>query len=163
MKRNLLVAMAFCSILFSKQGLSQDPGLYKATYSSDFKVGKSANALKVLDIWKDWDDNQIDRHDYFSDTIVMMFADGSSMKGKKENLEAAKKYRSGLKKVVSSIHAWLPLTSVDRNEDLVCIWGQETNTLANGEQEIRDLHEVWWFNKDGKVTMVRQWTAKFGN
>ena len=125
-------------------------------------MGNPAYADIVLDIWKDWDDNQLDRHDYFADTLTMMFADGGIMKGKKENLEAAKKYRGGFSKVVSTVHAWLPISSVDRNEDMVCIWGQEVNTMADGKEETQDLHEVWWFNKDGKVSMVRQWTAKFG-
>lgn len=164
MKRFLIVAVALTGILLSKQGLAQDqPGLYQATYSSNFKMGKSANAAKILEIWKDWDDNQLDRHDYFADTLVMMFADGGIMKGKKENMEAAKKYRGGFKKVVSTVHAWLPLMSVDRDEEMVCIWGQEVNTKADGKEEKLDLHEVWWFNKDGKVSMMRQWTAKFGD
>ena len=39
---------------------------------------------------------------------------------------------------------------------------EEVNTKADGKEETQDLHEVWWFNKDGKVSMMRQWTAKFG-
>lgn len=163
MKRFLLVAVTLTVIMLGTEGLAQgQPGLYKATYSSNFKMGKPANANKILELWKDWDDNQLERHDYFADTITMMFPDGTTMKGKKENLEAAKKHRSSLSKVVSVVHAWLPMSSVDRKEDLVCIWGQETNTMADGKEEVRDLHEVWFFNKDGKVSMVRQWAAKFG-
>ncbi len=163
MKRLILFAMVFSAVLFCVDGFSQNPAsLYKATYSSDFKAGKSALANRILEVWKDWDDNQLDRHDYFADTLTMMFSDGSVIKGKKENFEAAKKYRNGFTKVVSTVHAWMPLTSNDRKEDVVCIWGNEVNTLPDGKEETRDIHEVWWFNTDGKVSMMRQWTAKFG-
>ncbi len=163
MKRYLLIALALTGVVFGAECLGQSqPGTYEATYSSNFKMGKSAHAVKILEIWKAWDDNQIERHDYFADSLVMMFPDGDVMKGKKENLEAAKKYRGNFTKVVSTVHAWLPLTSVDRNEDMVCIWGHEVNTLPDGKEESRDLHEVWWFNKDGKISMVRQWSARFG-
>ena len=163
MKHCLLLALALTGVVFGAECLGQSqPGAYVATYSSNFKMGKSANASKILEVWKDWDDNQLERHDYFADTIVMMFPEGGALRGKKENLEAAKKYRGGFSKVVSTVHAWVPLTVVDRDEDVVCIWGQEVNTTADGKEESRDLHEVWWFNKEGKITMVRQWSAKFG-
>jgi hypothetical protein len=163
MKRLILLVLVLTPIVFCAKTFAQSmTGPYKATYSSNFKMGKPALANRILDLWKDWDDNQLDRHDFFSDTVTMMFADGMVMKGKKENLEAAKKYRSGFTKVVSTVHAWLPLTSNDRNEDAVCIWGHEVNTLPDGKEETRDIHEVWWFNKDGKVASMRQWTAKFG-
>lgn len=134
---------------------------YKAAYSSSFKMGDQALANKILELWKDWDDNMLDRHDYFADTVVMMFADGTTLKGKKENMEAAKKYRGGMKSVVSTIHAWVPMYSVDRKENTVLVWGTEANTMADGKVENRDIHEVWWFNKDGKITALRQWVATF--
>ena len=163
MKRLILLTLLLAPVLFCAESFAQTMnGAYKATYSSNFKMGKTALANRILDLWKDWDDNQLDRHDFFSDTVTMMFADGMVMKGKKENLEAAKKYRNSFTKVVSTVHAWLPLTSNDRNEDVVCIWGHEVNTLPDGKEETRDIHEVWWFNKDGKVASMRQWTAKFG-
>jgi len=163
MKRLTLFSVVLTAVFFCAESFAQGPAKpYKATYSSDFKMGKSALATRILEVWKDWDDNQLDRHDYFADTVTMMFSDGMVMKGKKENLEAAKKYRGSFTKVVSTVHAWMPLTSNDRKEDAVCIWGQEVNTLPDGKEETRDIHEVWWFNKDGKISSMRQWTAKFG-
>ena len=163
MKRHLLITLTLAGIMLGTDCLSQGgPSPYKATYSSNFKMGKADQAAKILEIWQDWDDNQLGRHDYFADTLTMMFPDGSMVKGKKENMEAAKKYRDGFTKVVSTVHAWLPISSVDRNEDMVCIWGQEVDTRPDGTKETHDLHEVWWFNKDGKVSMVRQWAAKSG-
>ena len=169
MKQSFLLTASLLLAFICTSSFAQNKDMtagspYKATYSSKFMIGKSAYAQKILDLWKDWDDNNLDRHaDYMADSLVMFLPDSSVVRGKKENLEGAKKYRSGFSKVTSILHAWVPLTSTDKNEDVVCVWGQETDTYPDGKVETRDIHEVWWFNKAGKITAMRQWTAKFGN
>jgi hypothetical protein len=135
---------------------------YVAAYSSNFKIGNTAYSTKVLELWKDWDDNTFDKHDYFADTVVMYLPDGMVVKGKAESIDGAKKYRGGMTSAKSIVHAWVPLYSNDAKQDAGCIWGTETDTWPDGKVETRDLHEVWWFNKDGKVSTIRQWTSKFG-
>ena len=162
MKKLFIPVIALFLFAFSSNCFCQADLPYKATYSSNFKIGKPAYSKIILDLWKDWDDNNFERHDYMADSLVMLFPDGTVTKGKKENMEAAKKYRGSFASVKSIIHAWVPLTSTDRNEDVVCIWGQEEDTLPYGTGEKKFIHEVWWFNKDGKVTMLRQWASKFG-
>jgi hypothetical protein len=134
---------------------------YKAGYSSDYKIGNPAYSKMVLELWKDWDDNTFDKHDYFADTVTMYLPDSTVVKGKAENLAGAKKYRGGMTSAKSVVHAWVPLYSNDTKDDLICIWGTETDTWPDGRVTKRDLHEVWWFNKDGKVSAMRQWSAKF--
>ncbi len=163
MKRVIIfITVLLCYCFFSPCFAQAKKDAYKATYSSSFKIGKAAYADMILDLWKDWDDNKFDRHDYFADTITMRFPDGTVTKGKAANMEAATKYRGMMTGVKSIVHGWLPLTSTDRNEDMVCVWGQEIDTYADGRVETKDVHEVWWFNKDGKVSGMRQWAAKFG-
>ena len=82
----LTAFLLICANSFAQTSVSP----YKVTYSADFKIGKPAQATRILELWKDWDDNQLDRHDYFADTVSMIFSDGTVMKGKKENLEASK-------------------------------------------------------------------------
>lgn len=150
----LTVVVTTC---YGQQGLP-----YKAGYSSDFKIGNPVYAKKVLELWKDWDDNTFDKHDYFADTVVIHLPDSMMVKGKAQSLEGAKKHRGGMTSAVSVVHAWVSLHSNDKNQDVVAIWGTETDTWPDGKVEKRDLHEVWWFNKDGKVTEMRQWAATFG-
>ena len=133
---------------------------YKANYSSKFAMGNSAHAKMILNLWKDWDDNAFDRHDYMADTLVMLFPDGTMAKGKQEALEGAKKYRGGMTSAKSTIDAWVPLRITDKNEDWVAVWGSETDTWADGKTETRDIHEIWRINKDGKVDFMKQFTAK---
>lgn len=135
---------------------------YKADYSSSYTMGSQAQANIILDLWKDWDENMFDRHDYFADTVKMWMADSMVISGKATALEGAKKYRGSMTSCKSVIHAWVPLHSTDTGDDLVCVWGTETDTWAGGKTEVKQLHEVWWFNKAGKVSMMRQWKANFG-
>ena len=63
---------------------------YTANYSSDFKMGNPAHAKMILELWKDWDDNAFDRHNYFADTGFLFFRGGGG-RGKGFGLGGAKK------------------------------------------------------------------------
>ncbi len=157
----ILFAFSFSATAQSKAKDMMDMP-YKASYSSNFKMGNQKYAKMILDLWKDWDDNAFNRHDYFSDTITAYFPDGSMVKGKSAFMENSKKYRDGFTAVKSIVHAWVPLLSEDQKMDVVCVWGQEDDTTADGKSTKSNLHEVWFFNKDGKISAFRQWMAKVG-
>lgn len=125
-------------------------------------IGKSLYATMIMEMWKDWDDNTFDKHDYMADSVIMFLPDGMVTKGKQENLEGAKKFRGSLTSAKSVIYSCVPLLSPDKKEDAVCIWGEEEDVFADGKIEKRGIHEVWWFNKAGKIIAMRQWVAKFG-
>ncbi len=133
---------------------------YTARYSSNFVMGNPAYTTMVVDMWKDWDDNAFERHDYFADSLMVVLSDGEVMRGKTASMQGAKQFRSSLKSSNSTIETMLPFRSADRNEDWVAIWGTETNTWPDGKVEKRDIHELWRFNKEGKVDMMRQFQAK---
>lgn len=133
---------------------------YTASYSSNFVIGNPAHTNMIVDMWKDWDDNAFDRHNYWADTGTVYLSDGMVIKGKDSMLAGAKRYRGSLKSSKSTITSMLPLRSTDRNEDWVAMWGTETNTWPDGKVEVRDIHELWRINKDGKIDLMRQFTAK---
>ena len=162
MKRlTIAIATLMCVCFFINSTAQKKAARYKADYSSNFKLGNPAYVAKVLDIWKDWDDNELKRHDYFADTVSMWMPDGSVTHGKANNLEMALKIRGSMTSSKSTLHAWVPLYSIDKKDNFVCVWGTEVDTYADGKVEKKELHEVWWFNKDGKVSTMRQWTSKF--
>ena len=136
-----------------------DMAPYTATYSSNFAMGNPAHSKMILDLWKDWDDNAFNRHDYMADTLVMYLPDGSVVKGKQANLDAAMKYRGSMTSAKSTLNAWMPLRSTDKNEDWVALWGSETDTYPDGKVQTRDIHEIWRINKDGKVDWMKQYTS----
>ena len=135
--------------------------LYKATYSSDFEIGEKEMSKKILMLWKAWDENEPARHaDFFADTVTMYFANGEVTKGKANVMAQAEKYRGSMTSAKSTIHAWIPLRSKDMNENWVAIWGTEEDTWKDGKKTVTELHEVWKFNKDGKIDLMRQFEAK---
>jgi hypothetical protein len=79
--------------------------------------------------------------------------------GKAAIVEGAKKVRGGFTSATSALDAWVPLKSVDRNEDWVALWGHEDDVLTDGSKQKRELHEIWRINKDGKIDYMQQWTA----
>jgi len=63
---------------------AQNTAPYKANYSSKFTIADESYADKVLMLWKDFEDNQLDRHvDWFADTVSMTMANGQTVKAKK--------------------------------------------------------------------------------
>lgn len=133
-------------------------------FKQEIKIGKADNAQKILDLWKDWDENMLDRHkDYFADTMRAFFASGGMVKGKEDFVKSGKEYRSKFSSVKSTIFAVTPLRRDDMNEDVVAIWGMDESSSPDGTKEVSQVHEIWWFNKDGKIVEMRQWEAKPGD
>ena len=134
---------------------------YKATYSSKFAIGDQTHSKVILELWKDWDDNMLDRHaDAFADTVVMHFSNGQMTKGKDSVIAGAKSYRGSMASAKSTVHALTPLRSLDMKENWVAIWGSEEVSWKDSKKTTISRHEVWRFNKDGKIDLMRQYEAK---
>jgi hypothetical protein len=159
MKKLMLIALlgVFCAGLCHAQTAP-----YKASYSSNFTIADKAHANKVLTLWKDFENNTLDKHiAWFADTVSMTMADGKTVKGKAENLKGVKEYRKALSKLKVTVDAWVSLKSTDQNENVVCVWGTEEYVM-NGKKEKHSIQEVWGFNKDGKIAMMLQYSRVGG-
>ncbi len=142
------------------EGMANMDMPYKANYSSQFAMGDQAHAKKVMELWKDYDANMLEKHsDYFADSLVVELPNGTRLVGKEAAMKSIKEYRSSQGKVESTVDAWISTRSLDRNEDWVCIWGVEKSTDASGKETKTRLHEIWQLNKDGKVVYMAQFTA----
>jgi hypothetical protein len=136
---------------------------YTASYSSNFTIANPSYSEKVLMLWKDFENNTLDNHaDFFADTVTMMFTDGTMVKGKAENLSGAKQFRSSVTNYKASLDAWVSLKSKDRDQNVVCVWGDEAYTDKDGKAIKNRLQEVWGFNKDGKIDLLIQYSAPGG-
>ena len=133
---------------------------YKAIYSSNFSIGNPKYASMILDMWKDFDNNNLMNHDYFSDSAIIYLPDGNILKTKQQIGSMMSQYRGSFKSVSSTLDAWVPLHSNDMNTDLVGVWGTETHVMNDGSTNKQDIHEIWAFNKDGKIEWMKQWAAK---
>lgn len=154
------MVLAFCWVATS---YAQDSAPYKANYSSKFMIADESYANKVLVLWKDYEDNALERHlDWFADSVSMSLANGQTVKGKQANLDGVKAYRGTIKNLKISIDAWVSLKS-DKGDNVVCVWGSEDFTDQDGKHVVNSLQEVWGFNKDGKIDMMLQYNRPGGS
>ena len=82
MKKLILAAVA--AISFACLCKAQDTKApYKAEYSSNFTIADQSYTNKILTVWKDYEENALDRHlDWFTDTVSISWMNGQTVKGK---------------------------------------------------------------------------------
>ncbi|HET7899466.1 MAG TPA: hypothetical protein VFL47_17385, partial [Flavisolibacter sp.] len=132
--------------------------IYKPTYSGQFVPGNQVYATLVLQAWKNYEINMLDEvRGMLADTLTAVMGDGTVLKGKENFLNAIKAYRNSYSLLKVNVAAWLPTKSIDLNKETVCIWGLEDGTKTDGTAMRVAVHEVWFFNKDGKVDFFRQY------
>lgn len=154
----------FCAIAqkpHAKQTANKMMDMPYKVENTNLKFGNSLYASQVLQAWKAYDDNELDKAAWlFADDILGTMADGSVVKGKEAFLNGAKEYRSGFSSVSSEVAACTVLKSAEHPEnDVVVIWGRETDIKKDGTTQKTALHEVWFFNKAGKVFEFHQYAA----
>ena len=129
---------------------------------NNITIGNMAYAKKVLQAWKDYDNNTLDNSAaIFADDLMVTLPDGTVIKGKAAAIKAIKDYRTSQGTVSSDIKAVTTLKSPDEPEhEVVSIWGLETATAKDGTVTKTHLNELWFFNKEGKVARMHQMAAK---
>ena len=132
---------------------------YTATYSSKFEMGDSKNTKTILDLYKDWDNNNLDNSkDKFADSVTLIFGSGDMMAGKRDSItELSKTFRNTLGTVNTQVHAVVPLRSTDKNEDWVLVWFKEYRTDAKGKKDSTEFQETWRINKNGQADLLYQY------
>lgn len=132
---------------------------YTATYSSQFQMGDTKNVEALLNVWKSWDDGNLQAsRKYFADSMRFYTRDGSKMAGKTDStLAGAQSFRNMFTTIKSTVHAVFPVKSTDKNDNWVCIWGTEVSTDKQGKTDSVGLQETWRFNKDGKIDLMYQY------
>jgi hypothetical protein len=132
---------------------------YTADYSHNFEIGSSKNAMTLLQLYKDWDNNTLEnsKNSFAENNDTLYFSDGNMFAGNRDSLiKVATQARTQMGTVVDSVHAWVPLKSKDKNEEWVAIWTREISTDSTGKRSATELHEIWRFDKDGKINLVYQ-------
>ena len=136
---------------------------YSAGYSSKFVMADASYSDKVLTLWKDFENNTLDKHiDLISDTVTMILSNGAVVKGRAENLKDVKEFRSSIKDYKVTVDAWISVKSVDRGQNAVLIWGDENFTDKDGKKVQQRVHEVWLFDSAGKISMMMQYEGGGG-
>jgi hypothetical protein len=147
-------------------GTGADSSAQNVTYPYDvvfskFKIGDANHAKMLLEIWKDWDNGNLQTHkDYFADSIAMFLADAPPIMGKRDTvLASGQNFRNNYSSVKSSIDAVVPLYSIDSSSNWVAVWGREVHTNTKGKTDSVYLQEVWRLNKDNKFDLMYQFNS----
>ncbi|MDB5145607.1 MAG: nuclear transport factor 2 family protein [Mucilaginibacter sp.] len=149
----ILLALPFVAMSQAKSSV------YTAGYSSKFTMADPSYSDKVLTLWKDYENNTLDKDiDLISDTVTMILQQGAVVKGKAENLKGVKEFRNSIKDYKVVVEAWMSIKS-DRNENIVLVWGNENFTDKDGKNVQQRVHEVWVFNKAGKISLMMQYAG----
>ena len=144
---------------------------YRVSYSSKFEMGDPKNAETVLNLWKDWDNNNLaNGKNSFADTVEFNFSDGSKLRASRDSaLAVAQKIRDSQASITSTIDAVMSVKSLmnnlsprpeDQNENWAVLWGEERVTDKKGRKDSSAIQEIWRLNKDGKVDLVYQYRKK---
>jgi hypothetical protein len=138
---------------------------YAVVYSSKFEIGDPKNAETVLNLWKDWDNNNLaNGKNSFADTLEFYFSDGTTMRASRDSsLAMAQKIRDSQASITSTIDAVMSVRSTDKNENWALIWGEERITDKKGKKDSSAIQETWRLNKDGKVDLVYQFRKKLAS
>lgn len=134
---------------------------YPINYSSQFEIGKPENSKIILDLWKDYDNNTLEKGlNNFADTVTLLLP-GMEMHASRDSiLSSTKAYRNSFNSVASTVDAVMSVRSTDKNEDWVLIWGTEVHKNKKNATDSVHLQETWRLNKDGKVDFMMQFARQ---
>lgn len=134
---------------------------YAPRYSNDFSFDESGNADIVMKLWKEFEENKLEEGlGYFADSVMMLFPDGNSVHATKDSVMAmTKAYRNGFSSLRNEVDAVIPMKENKDGTRWVLVWGEEYQE-KNGKKDSVLLHELWRFNKDGKIDMMQQFAGK---
>lgn len=152
MKKSILIFVVN-ALLLSFVAQAQDLP-YKVEYSSSFKVGSHDLSKMILELYKGYEANDFSKEAWFADTVVAFLPNGQVVRGKAEVMRVFKEDRQNTSIAKFTIGAVIPLTSTDRNENWVALWG--STETSQGKTEFQ---AIWRVNKDKKVDYMRFYNA----
>jgi len=136
---------------------------YEAEYSSRFSLADDTYTAIVLDLWKDYEENNFVRNvDHFADDIVAELYSGEVVTGKENLLKGAKVARNGVTDFSTKMISYISLRSDDKDENWVAVWGEDSYKDKDGKSVTNAIHEIMRFNKDGKIDFMKQYAVNPG-
>ncbi|HEV7330424.1 MAG TPA: hypothetical protein VGN63_05235 [Flavisolibacter sp.] len=128
---------------------------------TNLSFGNNQYTKYVLNTWKAYDNNMLDDIAFIvSDTIRAGLADGRMIRGKEAFMSGLKEYRGGFASVSSKVITCTTLKSPDEPEqEFTLIWGEELDTKKDGTMQKFSLHEIFIFNKSGKLAEFYQYAV----
>lgn len=130
---------------------------YSPIYS-EFEPGNPVYAKTVLEIWRQFETgNLMSTANKFADSITLTFKD-NIYTGKRDSILAIfKNRRDAYTDVQCYVDSWQPVHAKQTNDDLVLLWGRQDGIIHNKKRDYLVLHEVWSFDRKGKIRSMIQY------
>jgi hypothetical protein len=135
---------------------------YKASYSSDFKMGDPNHSKLVLDFFKGWEDGSMKGwKDMVADSVWIHFPDGQDLLLSRDSMIAtAGHYRAMSSTVKIDVEAFLPVHVNDKNEDYVLVWEKDYSTdKKTGKMDSSGIQSFWQI-KNNKIAGWQEYNRK---
>ena len=131
---------------------------YSPVYSNSYRPATGKLAQAVLNFWKEYETGDVlHTAGSFADSIVFILPD-TILKGSNASvLEAFKRKRSTYTDMQCYVDSWMPLQETSRSDELVFLWGRQDGTSKGGKRIYRVLHEIWRFDRKGKIIQLEQY------
>jgi hypothetical protein len=135
---------------------------YTATYSSTFVPGKQTDVLTVLNSYKAWETGDMaGLKATCADSVSYVFPSGFVFNNTLDSfMTLVTKYRDSLSGVKIKMYAWTSNHSVDKNEDWVNVWYEETDTYKMGKVDSVNFEDDNLL-KNGKIVWTSSHEQKF--
>ena len=134
---------------------------YTTRYSNGFDPGRPEYLRTVLDIWKEFETGDVTKTaNSFEDNISITFPDQELNGPKDVVLAEFKKRRSVYSVIQNHFDSWMPAKAKDHDDEWVFIWGWQERTGKDGKLSVAVIHEIWRFNKEGKINFMKQYISR---
>lgn len=132
---------------------------YAPTYSR-LEPGKPVLTKSVMEVWRAFETGNLSTvSNKFAPHVTLVFP-GRILDGSRDSvLNLYQQVRDEYSGVQSYVDSWMPAYAVDKNEDLVFIWGHQSKLKKDGKKETMVMHEMWRFNKQGQITKMEQYVS----
>jgi len=97
--------------------------------------------------------------DVYADDVIFIHTHGQVIKGKNQYLNYIRQSRDSLASLNDNFSAYTSLHSIDRNEHWVILYGSRKRTNKDGTEHGNDFCILYVFSKDGKLTLIRPYSA----
>ena len=159
----LISTLAFSSCKGKKPGQHQgesDSVVYfpfQPVHSNETEKGKDALARIVLDVWRNYETgNVVAQKKNFADSVRIIFPDKILDGTRDMVIQQLQSKRTGYSNMQCFVYSWKAVHVADTNEDLVWVWGLYDGTTTKGERDYAIVHEIWRFDRNGKIRELEQ-------
>jgi hypothetical protein len=128
---------------------------FPISFSSEWVMDNPVNAVTVLNIYKDYENNIVLSPHLLDSTVQAILPDGRTLTGKGAVIELFENSRASVLEVRIAICSITSVHAKRTNEDLVQVSGKQWFTDEKGTPVMTMFNSSWTFTPDGKVKLIR--------